>query len=277
MKALIVPRRGEFPVSIIATMISAADQPAIAVEGLTKIYKQVTAVDRISFSIAKGSITGILGGNGAGKTTTTGMILGLILPTAGTIRVLDHDISVDRHKILHRINFESPYVALPGRLTVRQNLRVFARLYGVPAVETRIGELANELDLKEFLDRETGKLSAGQKTRVSLAKALINSPEILLLDEPTASLDPDTGDWIRSHLETYSQTRGATILLASHNMPEVERLCDDVIMMKEGVIVDRAAPQALIDKYGRTTLEDVFLDVARGRGRGRAGLIAEAS
>jgi ABC-2 type transport system ATP-binding protein len=256
-------------------MPQAADQPAIAVEELTKIYRQVTAVDRISFSIAKGSITGLLGGNGAGKTTTIGMILGLILPTSGTIRVLGSDISVDRHRILHRINFESPYVALPGRLTVRQNLRVFARLYGVPAVEARIEELAGALDLTEFIDRETGKLSAGQKTRVSLAKALINSPEILLLDEPTASLDPDTGDWIRSHLETYCQTRGATILLASHNMLEVERLCDDVIMMKEGVIVDRASPQALIDKYGRTTLEDVFLDVARGRGR--AGLIAEAS
>jgi ABC-2 type transport system ATP-binding protein len=256
-------------------MTFAADQPAIAVERLTKTYKQVLAVDRISFSIAAGSITGILGGNGAGKTTTIGMILGLILPTSGTIRVLGHDIGVDRHRILHRINFESPYVALPGRLSVRQNLRVFARLYGVSAVEARIGELADDLDLKGFLDRETGKLSAGQKTRVSLAKALINSPEILLLDEPTASLDPDTGDWIRSHLETYSQTHGASILLASHNMLEVERLCDDVIMMKEGVIVDQAAPQALIDKYGRTTLEDVFLDVARGRGR--AGLIAEAS
>ena len=256
-------------------MTSDADTPAIAVEGLTKVYKGLTAVDHISFAIRQGSITGILGGNGAGKTTTIGMILGLILPTSGTIRVLGYDMAVDRHRALHRMNFESPYVALPSRLTVRQNLRVFGRLYGVPHVEARIVELAKELDLTEFLDRETGQLSAGQKTRVALAKALVNSPEGLLLDEPTASLDPDTGDWIRTHLQTYSQTRGATILLASHNMLEVERLCDDVIMLKAGRIVDRAAPQALIDKYGRTTLEDVFLDVARGRGR--AGLIAEAS
>jgi ABC-2 type transport system ATP-binding protein len=256
-------------------MTSDADTPAVAVDGLTKVYKRLTAVDHISFAIRQGSITGILGGNGAGKTTTIGMILGLILPTSGTIRVLGYDMAVDRHRALHRMNFESPYVALPGRLTVRQNLRVFGRLYGVPLVEARIVELAKELDLTEFLDRETGQLSAGQKTRVALAKALINSPEVLLLDEPTASLDPDTGDWIRKSLQAYSQTRGATILLASHNMLEVERLCDDVIMMKGGRIVDRAAPQALIDKYGRTTLEDVFLDVARGRGR--AGLIAEAS
>lgn len=249
------------------------DEPALSVEDLTKRYRSVTAVDSISFSIRPGSITGILGGNGAGKTTTIGMILGLVLPTSGTIHVLGQDISLDRHKVLHRMNFESPYVALPGRLTARQNLRVFGRLYGVAKIEARIIELAEELDLGELLDRESGKLSAGQKTRVALAKALINSPEVLLLDEPTASLDPDTGDWVRSRLTAYSQTRGATILLASHNMPEVERLCDDVIMMKEGRIVDRAAPQALIDKYGRVTLEDVFLDVVRGRGR--AGTINE--
>jgi ABC-2 type transport system ATP-binding protein len=239
---------------------------AIEVAGLTKVYKDLTAVDHISFSIEVGSITGLLGGNGAGKTTTIGMILGLILPSAGTIRVLGSDILRERHRVLHRMNFESPYVALPNRLTVRQNLRVFAMLYGVSEVERRIEELAVELELKEFLDREAGKISAGQKTRVALAKALINAPELLLLDEPTASLDPDTGDWIRTRLETYRERRGATILLASHNMPEVERLCDDVIMMKAGKIVDRAAPQSLIDKYGRTTLEDVFLDVARGRG-----------
>jgi ABC-2 type transport system ATP-binding protein len=249
--------------------------PAISVERLSKRYRSVTAVDNISFSIQRGSITGILGGNGAGKTTTIGMVLGLILPNSGTIRVLDHDISRDRHKVLHRMNFESPYVALPGRLTARQNLRVFGRLYGVANVEGRIEELSGELDLKAFLDRETGKLSAGQKTRVALAKALINAPEVILLDEPTASLDPDTGDWIRSRLETYCQARGATIVLASHNMPEVERLCDDVIMMKEGRIVDQAAPRMLIDKYGRTTLEDVFLDVARGRSR--ADAIGEVS
>jgi ABC-2 type transport system ATP-binding protein len=243
--------------------------PAIEVAGLSKVYKGVTAVDGISFAIPVGSITGLLGGNGAGKTTTIGMILGLILPSGGAIRVLGTDMLADRHRVLHRMNFESPYVALPHRLTVRQNLRVFAMLYGVTDVERRIGELAEELDLNEFLDREAGKISAGQKTRVALAKALINAPEVLLLDEPTASLDPDTGDWIRTRLETYRQRRGATILLASHNMPEVERLCDDVIMLRAGKIVDRAAPQSLIDKYGRTTLEDVFLDVARGRGIAR--------
>jgi ABC-2 type transport system ATP-binding protein len=242
------------------------DAPAIEVDRLTKVYAGLTAVDAVSFSIRRGSVTGILGGNGAGKTTTIGMILGLILPTSGVIRVLGHDMERERHLVLHRMNFESPYVALPHRLTVRQNLRVFAYLYGVVDPPRRIDELSAELDLGAFLDREAGKLSAGQKTRVALAKALINAPDLVLLDEPTASLDPDTGDWIRTRLEDYRRSRGATILLASHNMPEVERLCDDVIMMKGGRIVDRAAPQALIDKYGRTTLEDVFLDVARGTG-----------
>jgi ABC-2 type transport system ATP-binding protein len=247
-------------------MLNDASPAAVEVANLTKRYKTVTAVDGISFSIAQGSITGILGGNGAGKTTTIGMLLGLILPTSGTIRVLGHDMLTGRHRVLHRMNFESPYVALPHRLTVRQNLKVFAWLYGVPDAAARIAALGDELDLTEFLDREAGKISAGQKTRVALAKALINAPELLLLDEPTASLDPDTGDWIRTRLETYAEERGATIVLASHNMPEVERLCDDVIMMKAGKVVDRGAPEALIDKYGRTTLEDVFLDVARGTG-----------
>jgi ABC-2 type transport system ATP-binding protein len=245
------------------------DSPAVEVSDLTKVYKQVTAVAGISFAIRQGSITAVLGGNGAGKTTTIGMILGLIRPTSGSVRVLGHDMLRDRHAVLHRINFESPYVAVPQRLTVRQNLRVFAQLYGVPQIAARIEELAGELDLGEFLDREAGKISAGQKTRVALAKALINTPEVLLLDEPTASLDPDSGDWIRTRLVGYSRARGATIVLASHNMPEVERMCDDVIMMKAGRIVDRAPPQVLIDKYGRTTLEDVFLDVARGTGVAR--------
>ncbi len=244
--------------------------PAIAVSGLTKVYREVTAVDGISFAIPRGSITGLLGGNGAGKTTTIGMLLGLILPTAGAVRVLGIDMLTSRHTVLHRMNFESPYVALPNRLTVRQNLRIFGMLYGVADIERRIGELSAELDLGAFLDREAGKISAGQKTRVALAKALINTPEVLLLDEPTASLDPDTGDWVRSRLAAYAETHGATILLASHNMPEVERLCDDVIMMKAGRIVDRASPHALIEKYGRTTLEDVFLDVARGTGAASA-------
>jgi ABC-2 type transport system ATP-binding protein len=252
-----------------------ADLAAVEVDALVKTFKGVRAVDGISFRISMGSITGLLGGNGAGKTTTIGMLLGLILPTSGRIRVLGHDMPADRHKVLHRLNFESPYVALPSRLTVRQNLRVFGLLYGVRDLEARIEALAAELDLTAFIDREAGKLSAGQKTRVALAKALINAPDLLLLDEPTASLDPDTGDWIRSRLEAYRVERGATIVLASHNMPEVERLCDDVIMMKGGRIVDRGSPHALIERYGRTTLEDVFLDVARGRGHGK--LVAEPS
>jgi ABC-2 type transport system ATP-binding protein len=253
-------------------MEDSAEIPAVEVRSLVKTYKGVRAVDGISFAIRQGSITGLLGGNGAGKTTTIGMLLGLILPSSGEISVLGQDMLRDRHRVLHRMNFESPYVALPNRLTVRQNLRVFAMLYGVLDAKERIASLSEELELGSFLDREAGKLSAGQKTRVALAKALINTPELLLLDEPTASLDPDTGDWIRTHLETYREGRGATIVLASHNMPEVERLCDDVIMMKAGRVVDRGSPQALLSKYGRTTLEDVFLDVARGR-----GLAAEAT
>lgn len=241
---------------------------AIAVTGLIKTYGPVRAVGPVDFTIGRGSITGLLGGNGAGKTTTIAMILGLVLPSAGEITVLGQDMLRDRHKVLHRMNFESPYVDMPMRLTVRQNLAVFAGLYGVSDVGGRLAELAETLDLTAFLDRPSGKLSAGQKTRVSLAKALINAPEVLLLDEPTASLDPDTADWIRGHLDRYRTERGATILLASHNMPEVERLCDDVIMMKDGRIVDRGAPGELINRYGRSNLEDVFLDVARGRGRG---------
>ena len=239
---------------------------AIEVKDLVKTYKSVTAVGGVSFAIRAGSVTGLLGGNGAGKTTTIGMILGLVLPSSGSIRVLGHDIETERHRVLHRMNFESPYVALPHRLTVRQNLRVFGRLYGLPDVERRIEELAEDLNLNEFVDREAGKLSAGQKTRVALAKALINRPEILLLDEPTASLDPDTADWARTRIEEFRASRGATILLASHNMAEVERMCDDVIMLKSGAIVDRGAPGELLARYGRDTLEEVFLDIARNRG-----------
>lgn len=246
-------------------------EAAIEVDGLVKTYGGVRAVNDISFQIPKGSVTGLLGGNGAGKTTTIAMIMGLVLPSAGRIGVLGCDMVRDRHRVLHRINFESPYVEMPMRLTVRQNLIVFAQLYGVTDIATRVGELAEALDLTEVLDRPSGRLSAGQKTRVSLAKALVNTPEVLLLDEPTASLDPDTADWIRSRLEEYRRARGATILLASHNMAEVERLCDDVIMMRKGEVVDRGAPHALIDRYGRTTMEDVFLDVARGRGPAEIG------
>ncbi|HEX2256744.1 MAG TPA: ABC transporter ATP-binding protein, partial [Afifellaceae bacterium] len=183
----------------------------------------------------------------------------------GTARVLGADMARERHRVLHRLNFESPYVELPKRLTVRQNLTVFGQLYGVRDLARRVDELAAELALEEFLDRPAGNLSAGQKTRVALAKALVNRPEVLLLDEPTASLDPDTADWVRSHLEVYRRDRGATILLASHNMLEVERLCDEVIMMRAGRIVDTGSPRALIGRYGRRTLEEVFLDIARRR------------
>jgi ABC-2 type transport system ATP-binding protein len=245
------------------------DVAAIAADRLVKIYKGGTAVDGVSFSLPQGSITGLLGGNGAGKTTTIAMIMGLVMPTSGQVSVLGVDMARARHRVLHRMNFESPYVDMPMRLTVRQNLRVFGNLYGVTDVEERIRDLAEQLDLVEFLDRPTGKLSAGQKTRVSLAKSLLNRPEILLLDEPTASLDPDTADWVRTHLENYRRGRGATILLASHNMAEVERLCERVIMMKRGKIEDDDTPQRLLERYGRQTLEDVFLDIARGRGEAR--------
>jgi ABC-2 type transport system ATP-binding protein len=243
--------------------------PAIAADHLVKIYKTGTAVAGISFTLPRGSVTGLLGGNGAGKTTTIAMIMGLVAPTSGSVSVLGIDMARDRHRVLHRMNFESPYVDMPMRLTVRQNLRVFGKLYGVVGVEERIEQLARDLDLFDFIDRQTGKLSAGQKTRVSLAKSLLNRPEVLLLDEPTASLDPDTADWVRTHLENYRKERGASILLASHNMREVERLCDRVIMMKKGEIVDDDTPDNLLARYGRENLEDVFLDIARGRGEAR--------
>ena len=242
-----------------------AAEPAIAVDRLAKTYKSAVAVAGISFALERGSITGLLGGNGAGKTTTIAMIMGLVIPTSGTATVLGAAMPNERYRVLHRMNFESPYVDMPSRLTVRQNLAVFAMLYGVADVAERIATLAGELDLGELLDRPNGKLSAGQKTRVSLAKALVNRPEILLLDEPTASLDPDTADWVRARIERYRHERGATILLASHNMVEVERLCERVIIMKKGRIEDDAAPRALLARYGRRTLEEVFLDVARGR------------
>ena len=239
--------------------------PAIAVDRLVKLYKGTTAVDGISFCLPVGSITGLLGGNGAGKTTTIAMIMGLVTPTSGTVTVLGAQMPKQRYRVLHRMNFESPYVDVPMRLTVRQNLSVFAQLYAVVDIDQRIASLAAELDLSEFLDQPTGKLSAGQKTRVSLAKALLNRPEVLLLDEPTASLDPDTADWVRGRLERYRLERKATVLLASHNMTEVERLCERVIIMKKGRIEDDDTPQHLLARYGRETLEEVFLDVARGR------------
>jgi len=243
---------------------------ALTVQDLVKAYDGKRVVGPLSFALASGSVTGLLGGNGAGKTTTIGMIMGLVEPTEGRIRALGCDMATQRAKVLGRMNFESPYVDLPSRLTVRENLRVFAMLYGIPRREEKIARLAEDFALNEFLDRPAGRLSAGQKTRVALAKALLNDPELLLLDEPTASLDPDTADWVRSRLEERRKAQNCTILMASHNMNEVERLCDRVLMLREGALVDDGAPSALLERYGRDNLEEVFLDVARRRGNGAA-------
>jgi len=240
--------------------------PSVEVRDLRKSYGSVTAVDGLTFSLEAGKVTALLGGNGAGKTTTIAMLMGLVVPTSGTARVLGADMARERHRVLHRMNFESPYVDIPQRLTVRQNLEVFGRIYGVPDLEARIAAITEELRLADLRERPYGKLSAGQKTRVSLAKALINNPELLLLDEPTASLDPDTADWVRGKLETYARGRGATIVLASHNMAEVERLADRVIMLEKGRILADSTPAALIARFGRQTLEEVFLDIARRGG-----------
>jgi len=243
--------------------------PPIEVDHLVKVYRTIPAVDGISFTLSPGSITGLLGGNGAGKTTTIATIMGLTTPTSGRVTVLGAEMPRQRYRVLQRMNFESPYVEVPMRLTVRQNMTVFGMLYGVEDLRERIAQLGRELDLTDLLDRPTGRLSAGQKTRVSLAKALINNPVVLLLDEPTASLDPDTADWVRAHLERYCRKHHATVLLASHNMAEVERLCERVIIMKRGRIEDDDTPAKLLARYGRRTLEEVFLDVARGNGEQR--------
>lgn len=240
-----------------------SSSPAICIDHLVRHFDKVHAVDDLSFKIERGSVTALLGGNGAGKTTTLAMLLGLLIPDAGTIKILGVDMLKNRYDALPQMNFSSPYLDLPGRLTVEENLLVYARLYSVKQPKQRIHELAESLDIAPFLGRPYNSLSAGQKTRVSLAKALLNRPQVLLLDEPTASLDPDNGDRIRSHLEQYVQQTGATVLLASHNMPEVERLCDQVLLMRSGKIVDRGTPQQLIEQYGHQTLEQVFLDVAR--------------
>jgi ABC-2 type transport system ATP-binding protein len=237
--------------------------PVIEVQDLSKCYGQVWAVEGISFSVERGATCAILGANGAGKTTTLAMLLGLVLPTSGQIRILGEDLLTHRYRILPRINFSSPYVDLPQRLTVAENLTVYGRLYGVRRVKERIAQLGEHLDLSQLMKREYGTLSAGQKTRVSLAKALLNRPEVVLLDEPTASLDPDTADRIRSYLMAYQQESGATLVMASHNMTEVERISTDVIIMRAGRIVDRGRAAALIAKYGRSSMEEVFLDIAR--------------
>jgi len=237
--------------------------PVIAVEGLSKTYGSVVAVSDLSFSIARGSITALLGGNGAGKTTTLSMLLGLLLPTRGSIHLFGVDMANDRFQVLPRINFSSPYVDLPQRLTITENLRVYARLYGVVNINERIDEMLEALDLQAMRKRRYGTLSAGQKTRVAIAKAMLNKPELLLLDEPTASLDPDSADRIRRYLTDYKVRTHATILLASHNMGEVEQLCDDVIMLHRGGIVARGTPAQLIADFRRDSMEQVFIDITR--------------
>ncbi len=249
-----------------------AQAPSIQVRHLRKVYGEVVAVDDLSFAVPPGAVLGLLGGNGAGKTTTIAMLLGLLEPTAGEIEVLGVDMLRRRYAALPRMNFSSPYVDLPHRLTVRQNLAFYGRLYGVKDLDRRVEEIAEHMQIAPFLERQAGKLSAGQKTRVALAKALINQPDVLLLDEPTASLDPDTADWVRGYLKDYQHETHATILMASHNMGEVERLCDDVILLQAGKVFERGSPRELIERFGREDMEEVFLDMARGRGRGLSAL-----
>ena len=246
-------------------MSESLSEYVIEAQGLSKIFDQVSAVNGISFQVRRGVTTALLGGNGAGKTTTLAMLLGLLLPTTGSIRILGEDMLQYRYRLLYRMNFSSPYVDLPQRLTVRENLTIYGHLYRLPNLKRRVQQITDELNLGEVLERRYGRLSAGQKTRVSLAKSLLNEPELLLLDEPTASLDPDTADAIRTYLEQYQQRTGASILLASHNMSEVERMAADVIMMRRGSIVDTGSPDVLISRYDRSSMEEVFIDVARNR------------
>jgi|TARA_B110001452_G_scaffold182360_1_gene153175 ABC-2 type transport system ATP-binding protein len=238
----------------------------VKVKNLTKYFNNIIAVDNISFEIENNKTLGLLGPNGCGKTTTIGMLLGLIEPTKGEILIDQNKINSKNNSfLLSMINFASPYVELPKKLTVRQNLDVYGRLYGVKKINDRIEEISNDLNLVNFLDKKTGELSSGQKNRVSLAKSLINKPKLLLLDEPTASLDPDIGDFVREFIEKYKSKNKVTILLASHNMNEVERLCDSIIMMKSGKVVDRGTCKQLIEKHGRNNLEDTFLKIARSK------------
>ena len=238
----------------------------IEIKKLTKIYNNYLAVNKINFQIKKNDTLGLLGPNGCGKTTTIGMILGLVSPSSGEINIENKNInSFKRDEILKRFNFASPYVELPKKLTVKQNLEIYGRLYGINNLSVRINEISSDLDIKSFFERKTGELSSGQKNRVSLAKSLINKPEILLLDEPTASLDPDIGDFIRSYIQEYKSKNKITILLASHNMAEVERLCSNIIMMKKGNIIDSGTCEQLIKKHGRSNLEETFLKLARSK------------
>ena len=237
----------------------------IEIKNLNKNYNNILAVEDLNFKINKGSIVGLLGPNGCGKTTTIGMMLGLIKPTSGSVFISGKNIEKEnnRTKILEKVNFISPYVELPKKLTIEENLKVYGKMYGVNNLKEKIADLMEQLNLLEFKKRKTGELSSGQKNRVSLAKALINDPEILLLDEPTASLDPDVGDYIRTYIENFASKKGTTILLASHNMNEVERLCSEVMMMKKGKIIDKGTCSSLINKHGRKNLEETFLKIVR--------------
>ena len=238
----------------------------LKVKNLIKKFKSTFAVNNISFEIKKNDTLGLLGPNGCGKTTSIGMMLGLITPTSGEIFIDEIKLnSQNRIKLLSLMNFASPYIELPKKLTVKQNLEIYARLYGVSNKEERIEELVEDLNLNKFLNKNTGELSSGQKNRVSLAKSLINKPKLLFLDEPTASLDPDVGDFVREYLEKYKNNNELTMLLASHNMKEVERLCNNIIMMKKGKIVDKGTCDELITKHGRKNLEDTFLKIARSK------------
>ena len=238
----------------------------IKVKNLSKKFNNFLAVDNINFTLEKNKTLGLLGSNGCGKTTSIGMMLGLITPTSGEVLIDNKNINnANRNELLSRMNFASPYIELPKKLTVRQNLEVYGRLYGVENLKNRISEISSDLNLNNFLNKNTGELSSGQKNRVSLAKSLINKPDVLFLDEPTASLDPDIGDFVREYIEIYKSKNQITILLASHNMKEVERLCDTVIMMKEGQIVDRGTCEDLVSRHGRDNLEDTFLKIARSK------------
>ena len=237
----------------------------IEIKNLKKNYNDFKAVKDLNFKIESGSIIGLLGPNGCGKTTTIGMILGLIKPTEGEILIKGKNIENEKNRIeaLEKMNFISPYVELPKKLSVIENLFIYGRMYEVKNLKSRINKLIEELNLGEFKDKKTGELSSGQKNRVSLAKSLVNNPDILLLDEPTASLDPDTGDYVRSYIESYASKNNTTILLASHNMNEVERLCSKVMMMKNGKIIDNGTCRDLISKHGRVNLEETFLKIVR--------------
>ena len=238
---------------------------SIEVINLSKSYKSKKAVKNISFKINENEIVGLLGPNGCGKTTTIAMILGLLKPSSGKILINGMNIEDHRISLLHKMNFISPYIELPKKLTVKQNLIVYGKLYSVKNLNERIDYLTNKLRLKEFLNNMTGELSSGQKNRVSLAKALINDPTVLLLDEPTASLDPETGDFVRTFLENYKKEKKISVLLASHNMSEVKRLCNSILMMRDGIIIDSGTPDQLLKKHGRENLEEVFLQLVRNK------------